>query len=93
MYLSQLLTAPLEALCNFQLEHGAVEHQSKEYKIHHGLWKKTLPRKLIRRMEKEKLHKLQMNGEQNGKTANLIFIHSNLSKWILESRDHYIVCA
>ncbi|XP_052792276.1 tRNA-uridine aminocarboxypropyltransferase 2-like [Mya arenaria] len=51
--LVETLVAPLEALCRFQLHHGAVAHQSREYKIAHGLWNKTLPRKLIRRMQRQ----------------------------------------
>lgn len=49
----QILTAPLDALCHFQLQYGAVRHQSKEYKIANGLWTKTLPKKLIREMNRE----------------------------------------
>lgn len=52
--LAEVLTAPLDALCDFQIQHGAVQHHSKEYKIANGLWLKPLPRKVIRRMEKEK---------------------------------------
>lgn len=50
----QILTKPLEALCKFQLEHGAVPHQSKTYKIENGLWTKKLKKKVIKKMEKEK---------------------------------------
>ena len=35
----QILTRPLEALCDFQIENGAVVHQSKEYLIKNGLYK------------------------------------------------------
>lgn len=35
----QQLTRPLEALCEFQMENGAVAHQSKEYLIKNGLYK------------------------------------------------------
>lgn len=54
LYVLQVLSAPLDALCDFQIQHGAVQHHSKEYKIANGLWQKPLPRKVIRRMEKEK---------------------------------------
>ncbi|KAK7499715.1 hypothetical protein BaRGS_00009056 [Batillaria attramentaria] len=50
----EVLTRPLEALCNFQLRHGAVQHQSREFKIENGLWTKTLPRSVRRRMERQK---------------------------------------
>ena len=36
----QTLVRPLEAMCNFQLQHGAVVHQSKQYLIEQGLYKK-----------------------------------------------------
>ncbi|XP_052282558.1 tRNA-uridine aminocarboxypropyltransferase 2-like isoform X2 [Dreissena polymorpha] len=52
--LVQVLTAPLEALCEFQLSHGAVPHQSKEYRIAHGQWTKMLPKSLQRRLERER---------------------------------------
>ncbi|KAL3866650.1 hypothetical protein ACJMK2_043933 [Sinanodonta woodiana] len=53
--LHEFLSRPLEALCKFQMNHGAVVHHSKVYKIENGLWKKPLPKKLLRKLEKEKL--------------------------------------
>ncbi|XP_070543356.1 tRNA-uridine aminocarboxypropyltransferase 2-like [Ptychodera flava] len=41
--LIEILTKPLRALCDFQLEHGAVPHQSKEYLKKNGLCKKKIP--------------------------------------------------
>lgn len=52
--LFQILTRPLVALCDFQIRHGAVQHQSREYKIENGLWTKPLPRAVQRRMEQRK---------------------------------------
>ncbi|XP_053405326.1 tRNA-uridine aminocarboxypropyltransferase 2-like [Mercenaria mercenaria] len=63
--LADVLTAPLDALCDFQLQHGAVQHQSKEFKIANGLWQKALPKKVIRRMEKEK-HLMKEQEKTNG---------------------------
>ena len=40
----QALVRPLRALCDFQLEHGAVKHHSKEYLVQNGLYKKQQPR-------------------------------------------------
>ncbi|CAE1286127.1 DTW domain-containing protein 2 [Acanthosepion pharaonis] len=37
-----ILTKPLEALCQFQLDHGAQKHQSKEYLIKNGLYKRKV---------------------------------------------------
>ncbi|CAH1797402.1 unnamed protein product [Owenia fusiformis] len=34
------LTRPMSALCDFQMEHGAVMHHSKQYLIDNGLYKK-----------------------------------------------------
>ena len=31
---------PLQGMCDFQLKHGAVVHQSKEYLMENGLYKK-----------------------------------------------------
>ncbi|XP_060592714.1 tRNA-uridine aminocarboxypropyltransferase 2-like isoform X2 [Ruditapes philippinarum] len=61
--LADVLTAPLEALCDFQIQYGAVQHQSKEFKIANGLWQKKLPKKMIKRMEKER--DLMMEEEKN----------------------------
>ena len=36
----QILVRPLEAMCDFQLQHGAVVHQSKQYLVENGLYKK-----------------------------------------------------
>lgn len=38
--LIDILTRPLEALCQFQLDHGAQKHQSKEFLIKNGLYKR-----------------------------------------------------
>ncbi|KAK3096450.1 hypothetical protein FSP39_000280 [Pinctada imbricata] len=50
----QILTRPLEALCDFQIQYGACKHDSKVFKIENGLWHKRLPRKLLKRMEEKK---------------------------------------
>jgi hypothetical protein len=46
----QQLNKPLEALCKFQLEHGAVRHSSKEYMILNGLYKKPITRKIKQKL-------------------------------------------
>ncbi|XP_013784237.1 DTW domain-containing protein 2-like [Limulus polyphemus] len=46
----ELLVHPLKAMCQFQLDHGAVPHQSKEFLIQNGLYKKPLPRKIIHKV-------------------------------------------
>ncbi|XP_002730838.1 tRNA-uridine aminocarboxypropyltransferase 2-like [Saccoglossus kowalevskii] len=38
--LKEILARPLRALCDFQLQHGAVPHVSKEYQKKNGLYKK-----------------------------------------------------
>lgn len=49
----QILTRPLEALCDFQIQHGACKHDSKEYKIENGLWHKTLKKKYLKKLGKD----------------------------------------
>ena len=49
----QILTRPLVALCDFQLQHGAAQHHSREYKIENGLWTKQLPRSVQRRLQRK----------------------------------------
>ncbi|XP_050402452.1 tRNA-uridine aminocarboxypropyltransferase 2 isoform X1 [Patella vulgata] len=47
-----ILTKPLVALCNFQLQYGATSHQSKEYRMKNGLWTKKLPKSWLKKQEK-----------------------------------------
>lgn len=44
------LMKPLQALCTFQLEHGAAHHFSKEYLILNGLYKKPITRKIQKKL-------------------------------------------
>lgn len=46
------LVKPLKALCKFQFEHGAVPHQSKEYLLFNGLFKKPLSKKMFNKITK-----------------------------------------
>ena len=50
----QVLLRPLNALCTFQLQHGAQVHHSKEHLLRNGLYDRPMPKnKLkIKRMEK-----------------------------------------
>ncbi|RWS27571.1 DTW domain-containing protein 2-like protein [Leptotrombidium deliense] len=48
----EILTKPLEALCSFQLKHGAVHHFSKEYLILNGLYKKPITRRIKKKLRK-----------------------------------------
>lgn len=48
--LQELLTRPLQTLCQHQLEHGAVTHHSKEFLIQNGLYAKPLPRRIIHKL-------------------------------------------
>ncbi|GFO37950.1 Dtw domain-containing protein 2 [Plakobranchus ocellatus] len=50
----EVFTHPLQALCDFQLQHGAVKHQSREFKIENGLWTKPLRRSVQRRLAEKR---------------------------------------
>lgn len=53
-YIQQVLLKPLNALCSFQLQHGAQVHHSKEHLLKNGMYNKPMPRnkRKIKRMEK-----------------------------------------
>ncbi|XP_015280481.1 PREDICTED: DTW domain-containing protein 2 [Gekko japonicus] len=52
-YIKETLLRPLQALCSFQLQHGAQIHHSKEYLLKNGLYDKPMPKnkRKLRRME------------------------------------------
>lgn len=58
----EVFTHPLKALCDFQLQHGAAEHQSREFKIEHGIWKKPLRKSVQRRLAEKR-------AQEQGKTS------------------------
>ena len=43
---------PLKALCDYQFEHGACTHQSKEYLIFNGKYKKPISKKNFNKLTK-----------------------------------------
>ncbi|XP_026721389.1 DTW domain-containing protein 2 isoform X3 [Athene cunicularia] len=49
----QTILRPLQALCSFQLQHGAQIHHSKEHLLKNGLYNKPMPKnkRKLRRME------------------------------------------
>ncbi|CAL8320275.1 unnamed protein product [Lota lota] len=53
-YIQEVLLRPLNALCSFQLQHGAQVHHSKEHLLRNGLYDKPMPKnkRKIKRMEK-----------------------------------------
>ncbi|OPL32602.1 hypothetical protein AM593_01727, partial [Mytilus galloprovincialis] len=63
--LFDVLTKPLEALCQFQLNHGACTHHSRSYKIENGLWKKKLSKKAIKRLEEKKNQQTSDGNQQS----------------------------
>lgn len=52
--IQEVLLKPLQALCSFQLQHGAQVHHSKEHLIKNGQYNKIMPKnkRKIRRMQK-----------------------------------------
>ncbi|CAH2296161.1 DTW domain-containing 2, partial, partial [Pelobates cultripes] len=51
--IQETILRPLQALCTFQLQHGAQVHHSKEHLLKNGLYDKPLPK------NKRKLKKMQ----------------------------------
>lgn len=51
---SQTLLRPLQALCSFQLQHGAQIRLSKEHLLKNGLYPKPMPK------NKRKLRKMEL---------------------------------
>lgn len=72
------LTRPMETLCQFQLQHGAAKHHSKEYLVVHGMYDKPVPKEIKRRIREknqtEDTRENNSNGghEREGKTVEII---------------------
>ncbi|RLV97838.1 hypothetical protein DV515_00011368 [Chloebia gouldiae] len=51
--IQETILHPLQALCSFQLQHGAQIHHSKEHLLKNGLYDKPMPKnkRKLRRME------------------------------------------
>lgn len=47
------LTRPLKTICDYQLDKGAVKHQSKEYLITNGLYNKPLNKKILKKLDNQ----------------------------------------
>ncbi len=61
------MVKPLKALCDYQLKHGAQTHNSKEYLIFNGLYKKPISRKMFNKITKnsEFLQKIKTTTNNN----------------------------
>lgn len=51
-YIKSKLLQPMLALCGFQLDHGAVTHQSTEYRIKHDTYPKQIGKRLSKLLKK-----------------------------------------
>lgn len=68
------LVKPLRALCNYQFEHGAQPHQSKEWLIFNNLYKKPISKKNLNKLTKNsKFLKQDSQNSEQGLTSEEIF--------------------
>jgi DTW domain-containing protein YfiP len=52
VYIKSKLLQPMIALCDFQLNHGAVTHQSTEYRIKNDTYPKQIGKRLSKFLKK-----------------------------------------
>jgi hypothetical protein len=74
------LVKPLKALCDYQFEHGAKPHQSKEYLIFNGLYNKPMSKKMFNKLTKNSkfLSENKQDIKINYETAlNDLVVHRN----------------
>lgn len=57
------MVKPLRALCEYQIQYGAVCHQSKEYLLVHGMYTKPISEKNIKKLTKNT--KIKVEDEDN----------------------------